>query len=420
MRTLTRPMFNMGGPIKQGIMNGIREPYKGGGAALVGNPAFPKTGGREHHYTWIPSAINALRAVGTGLKAGRMFTPGKLSAWNRFKSMLGPSGRFRDYKGKIPLGGTGTSGGKAIVPYGSGVDTSGRFSIMQALKDPKRFGMALRENPITALTAATLPATAIDLGRKHGADVAKGAWTGVKRYGDMLIPGDQSDWWKEKEAATGVPLNPNLQKEIAAAKELSGAKKKEFALKQREDRVQKYLKMMGYDQSKKLAIADALIDASKIVGDRGTLDLKNITQELISPVIQATSKRLDKPQQIREAVGLMTMKAEIEKDLEDPSIKALRLEQLKGLRGGFSKDIGDFILSAKGTKVKPKALEQFARARANEHNLDFTVVTDEMVAKAGEGASQEEVIQSVVSGDGVYLIGDAIIQVTGGVPKRIA
>ena len=114
------------------------------------------------------------------------------------------------------------------------------------------------------------------------------------------------------------------------------------------------------------------------------------------------------------------MKAEIEKDLEDPSIKALRLEQLKGLRGGFSKDIGDFILSAKGTKVKPKALEQFARARANEHNLDFTVVTDEMVAKAGEGASQEEVIQSVVSGDGVYLIGDAIIQVTGGVPKRIA
>ena len=43
MRTLTRPMFNMGGPIKQGIMHGIREPYKGGGkAALVGNPVYPK------------------------------------------------------------------------------------------------------------------------------------------------------------------------------------------------------------------------------------------------------------------------------------------------------------------------------------------------------------------------------------------
>ena len=73
--------------------------------------------------------------------------------------------------------------------------------------------------------------------------------------------------------------------------------------------------MMGYDRSKKLAIADALIDASKIVGERGTLDPKNITQELINPIIQATSKRLDKPQQIREAVGLMATKAEIEKDL---------------------------------------------------------------------------------------------------------
>ena len=30
MRTLNRPMFNMGGPIKEGVMHGIREPYKHG------------------------------------------------------------------------------------------------------------------------------------------------------------------------------------------------------------------------------------------------------------------------------------------------------------------------------------------------------------------------------------------------------
>jgi len=132
------------------------------------------------------------------------------------------------------------------------------------------------------------------------------------------------------------------------------------------------------------------------------------------------SKRLDKPDQIREAVGLMATKAEIEKDLEDPSIKALRLEQLKGLRGGFSKDIGDFILSAKGSKVKPKALERYARAKADQHGLDFTVVTDEMIAGAGEGASEDAIIQAVAKDDGVYMIGDAIVQVTGGVPKRIS
>ena len=36
---------------------------------------------------------------------------------------------------------------------------------------------------------------------------------------------------------------------------------------------------------------------------------------MINKVIQTTSKRLDKPEQIREAVGLMMTKADIEKDM---------------------------------------------------------------------------------------------------------
>ena len=63
MRTLSRPMFNMGGPIKQGVMHGIREPYKGGGqAALVGDPVYPKTGGREHHFA-VSGTIGGIAAI---------------------------------------------------------------------------------------------------------------------------------------------------------------------------------------------------------------------------------------------------------------------------------------------------------------------------------------------------------------------
>ena len=80
MRTLSRPMFNMGGPIKQGIMNGIREPHKHGGptgTGLVGDQRYPQTGGREHHVAFIPPLLAgiataarvaapwALRAFGT-------------------------------------------------------------------------------------------------------------------------------------------------------------------------------------------------------------------------------------------------------------------------------------------------------------------------------------------------------------------
>ena len=42
------------------------------------------------------------------------------------------------------------------------------------------------------------------------------------------------------------------------------------------------------------------------------------------------------------------------------------------------------------------------------------------MAGAGADADLETIIQSVVKEDGVYMIGDAIIQVTDGVPKHVA
>ena len=72
MRPLNRPMFRYGGPIKEGVMSGIREPKKDGGpmkAALVGNPVYPKTNGREHHAVMaaVPAfmGLNALRIGAT-------------------------------------------------------------------------------------------------------------------------------------------------------------------------------------------------------------------------------------------------------------------------------------------------------------------------------------------------------------------
>ena len=196
-------------------------------------------------------------------------------------------------------------------------------------------------------------------------------------------------------------------------KVLSQAAKDAFAKSQREKRVQKYLDMMGYDRSKKTAIADALIDASKIVGDRGSLEAKNITQELINPIIQATSKRLDKPQQIREAVGLMSAKAEIEKDLskETDALKTRGLElqilnaentlkQTASFEGGMRK----FLNERKG-KVDKGTLERISRLLAQEHGETFTKVTEDTD------------ITSL--GNGIYMSEGKIIRVTEGVPQQI-
>ena len=58
----------MGGPIKQGIMHGIREPYRGGGptgTGLVGDQRYPKTGGREHHGLFLaPLALRMIASQG--------------------------------------------------------------------------------------------------------------------------------------------------------------------------------------------------------------------------------------------------------------------------------------------------------------------------------------------------------------------
>ena len=173
----------------------------------------------------------------------------------------------------------------------------------------------------------------------------------------------------------------------------------DFARAQRDTRVNRYLQLMGYDRAKKTAIADALIDASKIVSDRGTLDRKNITGELINPAIQALSKRLDKPDQIREAVGLMATKAAIEKDLEDPQVKKLRALEIetkeKLLGENFETDMRNLLLSRKD-KVNKDTLKRYARLTANKYGDTFTVVTDATV---------------IGNEPGVYMVEDKIFRV---------
>ena len=76
MRTLNRPMFRYGGPIKEGVMDGIREPKRNGGAmgtrqaALVGNPVYPQTAGREHHKVNVVKNVLGVGTKGAAAKPG--------------------------------------------------------------------------------------------------------------------------------------------------------------------------------------------------------------------------------------------------------------------------------------------------------------------------------------------------------------
>jgi hypothetical protein len=280
MRILNRPMFRTGGPIREGIMHGMRN---GGRAALVGNPVYPQTGGREHHQQNLSLAEQKSLARFQADEA-------------RHKKFTYPAvmDKMADYYKKLYTGGINEFDidmGLQISPYMSPDDIAEASFYEQT---PKKFEKAFLSGEIggtdyntkmKALSAAARLAGKADLYRVPGATTE--------------TPGTTSRW--DKTAPT-----------------LTSSQREDLAKKQQGERLKTYLDMMGYDSAKKGAMSKALIDASALVQD-ATTEAGSIKHadwgNLINKAIQTTSRRMEKPEQIREAVGLMMTKAELEKDV---------------------------------------------------------------------------------------------------------
>ena len=434
MRILSRPMFKYGGPIKEGVMHGMKDGglSKQFNTGLVGDERYPKTGGREHHGFFLPALYAAARfapAAWRGMKASRALTP--------LSQNLGKWGRIKDtFKIKKPL-----SAPMAASGEGAGFTT----------------GSFIRSNPFTSIGLASMAPQAGVLGYKGAKAGLKALPGAFKRYADMVVPGDQSRWWKEKEAPTGVPLNPNLQKQIAAGAipddvkidKKSPAELAAAAKKARKARLNKYLDTMGYDKAKKTALGDALIDASAIV-QQGTAEAGSLKHadwgKMINQAIQTTSKRLDKPDQIREAVGLMMTKADLEKELYDwkPGTNLKNAQDMADTLGisveaamkkimGDSTTIGDDLqqlqILKKGGILTETEVEQRVRNFANKNDIEFKeVVTNEMLEnlkkkRPNDTINAEVIITGLLTGDpkkddGFYQVGTEVIEVKDGVPQK--
>ena len=332
MRTLNRPMFNMGGPIKQGVMHGIREPYKHGGptgTGLVGDQRYPKTGGREHHL--LPLAPILAGIARFAAPAFGRFVTSQLPRMTRLKTLgKGKNLRFARTK-KQPktfqpetkrVRGKLRPSGKSIknimdkeefVPYSFWA----KDPLYKAAVGSKGIaGKAIRGTGRLIKGAATTPTGLLSTGL-----TAAYFWPdGTKKTTEELIE-DNVIRKGDKDYGPHTKGAPTMTASMIDAKDKAD----------KEKRINALLDTMGYDKARKNAAYDALIDAGRMVSERGTLDPKNIGRELIDPIVASASQRFDKPEQIREAVGLMQVKADIQKEMEDPQVKALRaLEIEKG------------------------------------------------------------------------------------------
>ena len=332
MRTLNRPMFRMGGPIKEGVMHGIREPRQG---YALGKEVVKQVG------TKVPVVSNIYnRGIANLSKLGQKF-----KGWF---GKTGPGTTKQQYQGYSEYG---------PVTYKT-VKTPGTF-------EPNPVGKYLMGSP---------EAKALKYVWDGKGWVAKAAAMPFKSPllgGTLIYQGGKWIWPDGKEATDAeVESQFNFK---GGTKPGEGRKEgmyyedpekaKKLAAKRRDDRITNLLETMGYDAAKKDAVSKALIDASQIVSDRGTLDKKNITRELINPIIQATSKRLEKPEQLNEAVRLMLTKAEIEKEMNpmDDAIKRAQLSVYQKQAKG--KTIAEAIAEAAGknTPLQGETLAASAR-----------------------------------------------------------
>ena len=329
MRPLNRPMFRMGGPIKEGIMDGMQDRR----AALVGDPLFPKDQSGRGMYSEQQIRSNLQKIKDAFLQTGRDITKKPLSTLGPGKRLgfikrgIGSITDFaRRQLGKLDMPPKFVPAGGTLGPGYAGVGQ----------RTPTLFEKAkffARANPKTAIGGAYL-------GSGPVYDIATGSVPLVKKaalqIADIAVPDfifDQDQYFKDKEIR-----EQNEQRELLKnqKKNLKGDKDDLTTTTPKIDRDaeieanrQRYYKILGIDKMKKDAAYDSLLDASNIVREEGA-DLKGAIKSgtLQSKIINAISKNLDKSADIKRQIDAAIVKSEIEKDIRASDPQAQKKSDL--------------------------------------------------------------------------------------------
>ena len=155
-----------------------------------------------------------------------------------------------------------------------------------------------------------------------------------------------------------------------------------------------------------------------MVSERGTLDPKNIGRELIDPIVATTSARFDKPEQIREAVGLMQTKADIQKEMnKEETALANRAKRAqiavaeKTLAGNTLEETAEALYTRHGSWPSGEKLANLARNKG----IAITEVVDTAGEEVGdaveymEGRIKKFKEKGIEIPPGNYVVEDAII-----------
>ena len=433
MRILNRPMFRYGGPIKEGVMHGMRNNYQSGQLVRPG-PGRP---GYQGEGFWQKFLANYTPKNLTPKKIfSRLnpFSPKKVKALKHIKPAAQNLQGIFVRKATSP-GITGSGAGQTFMKNLKDFSmTTPSWLRTAGTKAKDLYTRAPKKSIIGTGVAAPY---AIDLAKKipwEGVgNIIKAPyekWKDVLGIEDKVEDKDGTDTLTEKIITeTGVPGGGDRDMKYtdpeAAAKLAKDAQNK---------RLKSYLDMMGYDSAKKGALSDALIDASALTQDATTEagSLKKADWgKLINKMIQTTSKRLDKPAQIREAVGLMMTKGAIEKDIAEGKQNPLDQKVTTLMNNlGYDKATATRVASGLAKDLREQVIADMGVSKQNLTHSSLTssvkkwypeavslMDTTEVKKKLGDQSAEDFITDKIKldpsAGEGIYIIGKEVVKVDG-------
>ena len=425
MRPLNRPMFKYGGPIKEGIMDGMREPKKDGkivggkqSPLLAGAHPLKDAEGREHHFlpALYAAGLGALNIGRAGLAAARIAGPAIKRGFQAARAFGATPGK---------LGFFGRAKDLATIRKGIGLRMASRPESIGF-----RIGSFAKQNPL--LLTLSAPSLGYDAARIGGPALAL---EGAKGAANFLVPGTALDPFKPKgkveETGGDTPIERLDKNKTVASGDTGGdpnTSAKTDAEKQKitEDRIQetknKYYKLMGIDKMNKEAVYDSLIDASKVIQAEGG-DLKGSIKSgsLQTQLIDAISKNLDKSADLKKKIDSAVLSAEIQKDINKTKMSDFDKQlAILGPEGYRKKALGETSVAdmvaatkAKGTLVNSDIVSSFIESKGGKVTDTFDDTKYQKWEKNNTGKDEIDYITENFStiDPGVYVVNGRAVQI---------
>ena len=458
MRPLNRPMFRYGGPIKEGIMDGMQDRTIAGGNQ-VGKPMGNRTGfadPKKQLLKFIPGFTQQYNKGIANLKKIPGFFRTKVEPF--FKSKMGR---------EVPIkAGTTTIGGKTVTTAGQGT----KFVPNYLGRDPGVRAIGAAYRAATGPSAQNITGKVVQGVTSPTGLFTIGAFTDALPGGDPLF-GTRNIFGQKFDPVTGIKTEGLFGRDLPAKKQLEEQRAKIAAQEEAnkiiaqqkldadenkklekidpkvfEDRKKYYYNLMGLDKLKGDAVYDSLIDASKIIQEEGA-DLKGALRSgnLQSRIIDAISKNLDEGTKLKRQIDAAVLKGEIEKDIyqakggssSEQLIKALAEsgnlteQEVARSRLGLPINVSQAIQVASAAKKgAPLTHDDVVLAATNFAALDNKPIqqqltSDEVKDKVGSGkqfANELAVVEAALgdnptaADDGFYIIGTKLIEVVKGKP----